>query len=83
MLLSTFTNRWNGKTFSLHLLISETTVTLDYVSCLLHIPVRDCLLDHDGLVSRHETIYLSVELIGTDLVTTTNGAHSGLNLLRT
>jgi len=38
-LLSAFVERWHPKTNSFHLPIREMTITLDYVSTLLHHPV--------------------------------------------
>lgn len=38
-LLSTFVERWHEETSSFHLLFGETTITLDDVSSLFHLPI--------------------------------------------
>jgi hypothetical protein len=37
-LISAFAERWHEETSSFHMLTGEVTVTLDDVSCLLHLP---------------------------------------------
>ncbi|XP_058734264.1 protein MAIN-LIKE 2-like [Vicia villosa] len=38
-LVSVFVERWHSETSSFHMLLGEMTITLDDVSCLLHLPV--------------------------------------------
>lgn len=40
-LVSTFVERWHPKTSSFHMWYGEMSITLNDVSCLLHMPVRD------------------------------------------
>ncbi|GAU50435.1 hypothetical protein TSUD_134900 [Trifolium subterraneum] len=47
-LLTAFTERWQPKTGTFHLPIGEVTITLDDVSCLLHIPITGKMLNHLG-----------------------------------
>lgn len=45
-LLSTFVERWHIKTPSFHLSICVISITLDDVSCILHLPITSRLLNH-------------------------------------
>ncbi|XP_058772053.1 protein MAIN-LIKE 1-like [Vicia villosa] len=45
----------------------EMTITLDDVSCLLHIPIRGELVDPDKVVIDYDAIHLVVELFGVSL----------------
>ncbi|GAU25326.1 hypothetical protein TSUD_375890 [Trifolium subterraneum] len=47
-LLTAFTERWQPDTGTFHLPIGEVTITLDDVSCLLHIPITGKMLNHLG-----------------------------------
>jgi hypothetical protein len=47
-LLTAFTERWQPETGTFHLPIGEVTITLDDVSCLLHIPITGKMLNHLG-----------------------------------
>ncbi|CAJ2665945.1 unnamed protein product [Trifolium pratense] len=47
-LLTAFTERWHPETDTFHLPIGEMTITLDDVSCLLHIPITGKMLNHLG-----------------------------------
>ncbi|GAU25842.1 hypothetical protein TSUD_31060 [Trifolium subterraneum] len=47
-LLTAFTERWQPETGTFHLPIGEMTITLDDVSCLLHIPISGKMLNHAG-----------------------------------
>ncbi|GAU10892.1 hypothetical protein TSUD_424650, partial [Trifolium subterraneum] len=47
-LLTAFTERWQPETGTFHLPIGEVTITLDDVSCLLHIPITSKMLNHLG-----------------------------------
>jgi len=45
-LICAFVERWHEETSSFHLPFGEMTVTLDDVSCLLHLPIDGMLLPH-------------------------------------
>ncbi|GAU51789.1 hypothetical protein TSUD_415750, partial [Trifolium subterraneum] len=47
-LITAFTERWQPETGTFHLRIGEMTITLDDVSCLLHIPITGKMLNHAG-----------------------------------
>ncbi|GAU44844.1 hypothetical protein TSUD_400450 [Trifolium subterraneum] len=47
--LATFVERWQGETNSFHMPNEEMTITLDYVRCLLHLPIQGRLLDHTSI----------------------------------
>ncbi|GAU10655.1 hypothetical protein TSUD_419850, partial [Trifolium subterraneum] len=47
-LLSAFTKRWHPETGTFHLPIGKVTITLDDVSCLLHIPITGKMFNHLG-----------------------------------
>ncbi|GAU36399.1 hypothetical protein TSUD_38660 [Trifolium subterraneum] len=47
-LLTAFTERWQPETGTFHLPIGEMTITLDDVSCLLHISITGKMLNHAG-----------------------------------
>ncbi|GAU41174.1 hypothetical protein TSUD_89700 [Trifolium subterraneum] len=47
-LLTAFTERWHPETGTFHLPIGAVTITLDDVSCLLHIPITGKMLNHLG-----------------------------------
>jgi hypothetical protein len=56
-------------------------VTLDDVSCLLHIPIADMLLSHESM-TRGEAMEMVIQPLGDDPgdalkeVTDTNGGHA-------
>lgn len=43
----------------------QMTITLDDVSCPLHLPIREKLLDH-GRIRREEGVHMMVRLLGAD-----------------
>jgi len=57
-LLIAVSERWHSETSSFHLPVGEMTITLDDVSCLLHIPVGGNLLFHESLSIHQGTEYL-------------------------
>ncbi|XP_058776110.1 protein MAIN-LIKE 1-like [Vicia villosa] len=63
VMLMAFAERWHPKTSSFHLTYGEITVTLDDVSCLLHIPIRGTILRH-GRITKEEARELLVEELG-------------------
>lgn len=46
MMLNVFVERRHIETSSFHLALCEMSITLDDVSCLLHLPIKEKLLDH-------------------------------------
>ncbi|MCI51334.1 serine/threonine-protein phosphatase 7 long form-like protein, partial [Trifolium medium] len=64
-LISAFAERWHEETSSFHMPAGEIIVTLDYMSCLLHLPLGGHLLDHTSL-TKAEGITLMVDLLGSD-----------------
>jgi hypothetical protein len=63
-LISAFVERWHEETSSFHLPSGEITITLDDVSCLLHLPIEGSLLDHEGIMTRDEGVLMMVTLLG-------------------
>jgi len=57
-LLIAFSERWHSETSSFHLSVGEMTITLDDVSCLLHIHVGGNMLFHESLFIHQGTEYL-------------------------
>ncbi|CAK8544379.1 unnamed protein product [Lathyrus sativus] len=45
-MLFAFVERWHLETLSFHLPYGEMSITLDNVSCLLHLLIRGQMLDH-------------------------------------
>jgi hypothetical protein len=64
-LITAFVERWYDETSSFHLPMGEITVTLDDVSCLLHLPNGSGLLEHQSL-NRVDGIDLMVRHLGSD-----------------
>jgi len=65
-LICAFVERWHEETSSFHLRFGEMTVTLDDVSCLLHLPIEGMLLSHT-FISRDEAVDWMVTYLGSDL----------------
>jgi len=61
-LICAFVERWHEETSSFHLPFGEMTVTLDDVSCLLHLPINGMLMSHNT-ISQDEAM---VEQLGYD-----------------
>jgi len=86
-LICAFMERWHEETSSFHLLFGEMTVTLDDVSCLLHLPIDGMLLSH-STISRDKAVEWMVEQLGSDMgetvveVNKTKGAHCRFSYLR-
>ena len=82
-----FAERWHEETSSFHLAFGEITVTLDDVSCLLHLPIDDMLLSHES-ISRDDAMDTMMRYLGSsagdalDEVTKTRGAHARFSYLR-
>ena len=87
VLCSAFAERWHEETSSFHLPFGEMTVTLDDVSCLLHLPIDGMLLAHEGM-TRDEAVEMMIQDLGADPgdaiqeVTDTRGAHAGFCYFR-
>lgn len=64
-MLSAFVKRWHWKTSSFNLLHSEMSITLDDVSCLLHLSIRGILLDHD-IIIKDEVVEMIVDYLGVN-----------------
>ncbi|XP_058780654.1 protein MAIN-LIKE 1-like [Vicia villosa] len=75
-ILSTFVERWNPETSSFHMSFGEMTITLDDVSCHLHVPIRGELVDPNFVVTDYDAIHLAVELFGVSLSDATREAYS-------
>ena len=86
-MLMGFAERWHRETSSFHLPHGELTITLDDVSCLLHIPIRGTLLRH-GRMTKEEARESLVEELGADPldaleeVDKTRGAHVRFSFLK-
>ena len=65
-LLMTLCKRWHAETNSFHLPVGEMTVTLDDVTCLMHIPIEGRMWSHPKKMSRTD---------GTDLMVRHLGVH--------
>jgi hypothetical protein len=64
-LVSAFAERWHEETSNFHMSAEEVTVTLDDVSCLLHLSNEGRLSDHQ-YVDKEEGTRLMVDLTGSD-----------------
>jgi hypothetical protein len=86
-LCSAFAERWHEETSSFHLHFGEMTVTLDDVSCLLHLPIDGMFLSHESM-TRDEAVEMMIQYLGADPgdaieeVNDTRGAHSRFAYLR-
>jgi hypothetical protein len=86
-LICAFVYRWHEETSSFHPPFGEMTVTLDDVSCLLHLPIDGMLLFHETIIP-DDAVEWMVTNLGSDLgealveVTRTKGAHCRFGYLR-
>jgi hypothetical protein len=62
--LSAFAERWHEETSSFHLPFGEMTMTLDDVSCLLHLPIDGMLLSHES-ISRDDAMEMMMWYLGS------------------
>jgi hypothetical protein len=87
-LISAFAERWHEETSSFHMPAGEVTVTLDDVSCLLHLSNEGRLPDYQ-YVDKEEGTRLMVDLIGSDPtdvaneIAVTKGSHVRHTYLQT
>lgn len=85
-MLSAFVQRLHSETSSFHLPCGEIFITLDDVSCLLHLPIRGRLLDH-GRNIIDEIMEMMVNYLGIDPgdalqeIKTTRGCHARFRFL--
>ncbi|XP_058757837.1 protein MAIN-LIKE 1-like [Vicia villosa] len=75
-LLFVFVERWHPETSSFHMSFGEMTITLDDVSCLLHVPIMGELVDPDFVVTDYDAIHNAVELFGVSLSEASEEASS-------
>ncbi|KAI5400271.1 hypothetical protein KIW84_065256 [Lathyrus oleraceus] len=64
-MLNAFMERWYTETSSFHLHSGEMSITLDDVSYLLHLSIREKLLDH-GRTNKDKTLEMTVDYLGVD-----------------
>ena len=64
-LICAFVERWHEETSSFHLPFGEMTVTLNDVSCLLHLPIDGMLLSHKA-ITRDVVVEWMVTHLGSD-----------------
>ncbi|XP_045802465.1 protein MAIN-LIKE 1-like [Trifolium pratense] len=65
-LISAFVERWHPETSSFHMSFGEMTITLDDVTCLLHIPIRGDFYTPSSF-TEEEAAALAAELLGVNL----------------
>ncbi|XP_050890136.1 uncharacterized protein LOC127095499 [Lathyrus oleraceus] len=86
-MLNAFVERWYTKTSSFHLPLSEMSITLDDVSCLLRLLIKGKLLNH-GRIRRDETPEMMVDYLRVDPKNAmmefkkTIGAHARFEFLK-
>ncbi|XP_050902326.1 protein MAIN-LIKE 1-like [Lathyrus oleraceus] len=61
--ISAFVERWNLETSSFHMSFGEMSITLDDVSCLLHLPIRGVLWSPQD-VTEEVVVELVVDYLG-------------------
>jgi len=87
VLCSAFVEKWQEETSCFHLPFGEVTVTLDDVSCLLHLH-NNCMILSDRSTTRAEAIEMMIEHLGADPrdtlkeVTDKKGGHARFSYLR-
>ncbi|XP_058734274.1 protein MAIN-LIKE 1-like [Vicia villosa] len=81
-----FAESLQSETSSFHIPIGKMTITLDEVPCLLHLLIRERLLDHER-IKREKGVNLMVTLLGVDPskeseeANCTRGAHAQFRFL--
>ncbi|XP_058742850.1 protein MAIN-LIKE 1-like [Vicia villosa] len=63
-LISAFVERWHPETSSFHMPFGEMTITLDDVSCLLHLPIKGEFWDPPSNITEEYAIALAVDMLG-------------------
>ncbi|CAL5195782.1 unnamed protein product [Lathyrus oleraceus] len=64
-MLNAFVERWITKTSSFHLPHGEMFITLEEISCLLHLSIKGKLLDHEK-INRDDALVLVVDYLGVN-----------------
>ena len=62
-LVSAFVERWHIKTSSFHMPVGEMTITLDDVSCLLHLPITGAFYTYEA-IDTYAVVEKLVDLLG-------------------
>lgn len=81
VILNAFVERWHSETSSFYIPLGEMFITLDDVSCLLHLLIRGRLLDH-GRITKDEELEMMVDHLrdnseeAKDELDRTRGAHA-------
>lgn len=65
VMMSTFVERWYYDTSSFHFPHGEMSITLDGVSCLVHLPIMGRLLNHDRII-KNEALVMIMTYSGAD-----------------
>ncbi|XP_058747023.1 protein MAIN-LIKE 1-like [Vicia villosa] len=85
-MINAFFERWHHETSSFHIPHGEMTITLDDVTCLLHLQIRGRFLDHES-IGKEEVLDLLVEMLGVTFesalgeINKTRGSHVSYNYL--
>lgn len=64
-MFNAFLERWHLETSSFYLPLGEMFITLDDISCFLHLSIRGRLLDH-GRIIKDEALEIIVDYLGAD-----------------
>lgn len=64
-MLANFVERWHKETSSFHIHIGEMSITIDDISCLIHLPIRERLLNHSRIF-RVDSLDIVVTYLGND-----------------
>ncbi|PNY09877.1 hypothetical protein L195_g006436, partial [Trifolium pratense] len=79
--LPAFVERWH-ETNNFHMSIGKITLTLNDVSCLMHIPFKGRLMDHPDIINKAKVVDLMVNFIRSNSAnvdweaTSTGGTHA-------
>jgi hypothetical protein len=85
-LIYAFAERWHEETLSFYLSFGAMIVTLDDVSCLLHLPIDGMLMSHETM-TRDNAVEMTMRYLGSsfgdalDEVNDTRGAHARFSYL--
>lgn len=64
-LVTVFVERWNMETSSFHVPFGEMTITLDDVSCLLHLPIKGVFWTPEHVI-KGIVVELAIQYLGVD-----------------
>ncbi|XP_058742289.1 protein MAIN-LIKE 1-like [Vicia villosa] len=73
-LVTQFVERWHIETSSFHMSFGEMTITLDDISCLLHLPIEGVLWYPDH-VTEDMALELDIQYLGIDRGVVTRHIH--------